>query len=126
MLYRGYIVMEDELLKKVQQLYLAKVIDALKAGVSKEIVVKGYSMVPTIQPFQRVKISPCEINSVSEGEIVAYKIVDHPWITVHRAIKIDENGGKRIIRTKGDHMLCPDNYEVTADIFLGIVSLMNS
>lgn len=117
--------MEEEFLKKVQQLYLARVIDALKAGVSKEIVVKGYSMVPTIQPYQRVRISPCGINSVSEGEIVAYKIVDHPWITVHRAIMIVEKDGKRILRTKGDHMPCPDKYEVTNDIFLGIVSPMN-
>lgn len=116
-------MLSSEITQKIKNIYLENVIRTLRAGKPKDIIVEGYSMIPTIQFGSRVRIHPCKINEVEINQIIAYKLAVNPWITIHRVINRNETDQGIVLQTKGDHMKHIDRYVITSENFLGTVEL---
>jgi signal peptidase I len=117
-------ISKDDIIIRTRRIYIKNIINELKNGKTVEIIVNGYSMVPTIFPGQRVLIIPYSPRDIKINDIIAYKLDFNSWITVHRVISIFTFNEKQIFKTKGDHIIHVDDYNVDQDCFLGIIKLI--
>ncbi|MBR1416820.1 MAG: signal peptidase I [Bacilli bacterium] len=86
------------------------------------IAIASGSMTPNINKGDVVVIEKYDnFENIEIGQVIAYKKAN--IIVVHRLIKKLKIDGKYYFYTKGDNNDAPDNYEITEDMFIGIVNI---
>lgn len=86
------------------------------------IAIASGSMTPNINKGDVVVIEKnLDYNNLNIGQVIAYKKGN--IVVVHRLIKKIEVEGKYYFYTKGDANDTEDNYEITEDMFIGIVNI---
>lgn len=86
------------------------------------IAIASGSMTPNINKGDVVVIEKnLDYNNLNIGQVIAYKKGN--IVVVHRLIKKIEVDGKYYFYTKGDANDTEDNYEITEDMFIGIVNI---
>ena len=80
------------------------------------------SMTPNINKGDVVVIEKnVNFNDVEIGQVIAHRKGN--IIVVHRLIKKVEVEGSYYLYTKGDANDSPDNYEITKDMYVGVVNI---
>lgn len=83
----------------------------------KPVVILSGSMEPSIKPGDMVIIDTADINDITKGDIIEFKVLNNS--VIHRVVKIVyENGNRRYI-TKGDANKKEDKYIVTDSQVIG-------
>ena len=86
------------------------------------IAIASGSMTPNINKGDVVVIEKYNnFENIEVGQVIAYKKSN--IVVVHRLIKKVEVEGKYYFYTKGDANDTEDNYEITEDMFIGIVNI---
>lgn len=86
------------------------------------IAIASGSMTPNINKGDVVVIEKYnDFKNIDVGQIIAYK--KNNIVVVHRLIKKVEVEGQYYFYTKGDANDSEDNYEITEDMFIGIVNI---
>jgi hypothetical protein len=83
---------------------LALAADALRHGVRLRLQVRGYSMLPSVWPGDRVEIADCQFEDVHPGEIVLALREDRLFL--HRFLA---HRGEDGFLLRGDSMPAPDS-----------------
>ena len=81
------------------------------------ISIASASMVPEFNIGDVVIIQKCNVNDVTVGDIIQYKL--EGYTVVHRVIQKNQNDGRVTFITKGDNNNSPDSDPVTEDQLIG-------
>jgi signal peptidase I len=85
--------------------------------------VDGSSMEPAIALGSGVAVQPVSLSQVRVGDIITFPDRTQPDIRVtHRVVGLDAQGGRTVVRTKGDANDVEDAVPVEGDQFVGRVA----
>ena len=88
------------------------------------IAIGSKSMTPNINLGDVViveKIKQNNLNTLKEGDVLVYRHDDRT--IVHRIVAISKYNNKFIVRTKGDHNVSNDGYDIASEDIIGKVNL---